>query len=66
MVTVTAEKQSVVRTFMDMNGGSHDIANINSMSRNSQKSSVSMEIDGQTVIVEVTPTEAINIMELLN
>jgi tRNA threonylcarbamoyladenosine modification (KEOPS) complex Pcc1 subunit len=36
------------------------------MSRNSQKSSVSMEIDGQTVIVEVTPTEAINIMELLN
>lgn len=66
MVTVTAEKQSVVRTFKDMNGGAHDIASINSMSRSSQKSSVSMDIDGQTVIVEVTPTEAINIMELLN
>jgi hypothetical protein len=51
---------------MDMNGGSHDIATIASMSRSSQKSSVSMDIEGQTVIVEVTPTEAMNIIELMN
>lgn len=65
MVTVT-DTQSVVRTFMDMNGGSHDIATIASMSRNAQKSSVSMDVEGQTVIVEVTPTEAMNIIELMN
>lgn len=67
MVAVIAEKQeSVVRTFKDMNGGTHDIANISSMFRNAQQSGVRMDVDGETVMVEVTPTEAINIMELLN
>lgn len=65
MVTVT-DTQSVVRTFKDMNGGSHNVASISSMSRNSGKSSVKMDIDGETVIVEITPTEAINIIEMMN
>lgn len=66
MVVAVTEKQSVAQTFKDMNGGSHNIASIDSMSRNHKNASVSMTVEGERVIVEVTPTEAINIMELLN
>lgn len=66
MVVAVAEKQSVAQTFKDVDGGSHNIANIYSMSRNSEQSSVCMKVDGQLVVVKVTSTEAMNIMELLN
>lgn len=61
-----SDKQSVVQTFQDKAGVSYDIANIQSISRNVGKSSVRLEIEGQIVVVEINPTEAINIIERLN
>jgi hypothetical protein len=61
-----ATKQTAVQTFVDKDGGSYDIASIRSMSRSVEKSSVSLVIEGQVVVVEITASEAINIIELLN
>lgn len=66
MVAANVAGQSVVRTFQDKEGAAYDIANIESIATNANLSSVKMDIDGQKVIVEITPTEAIHIIELLN
>lgn len=52
-----------IPTFSDREGNSYPIADINSVIRNTEKSSVQMKIDGQSVFVEITPTEAIKIIE---
>jgi len=65
-MAVVAETTNVVQTFKDTDGVVHDIASIQSMSRNAQKSSVTMVVNDEVVIVEIAITEAINIIELLN
>jgi hypothetical protein len=57
-------KQNVVQTFQDKSGIFHDISSITSMSRSADLTSVSMDVEGKVVRVEINPTEAINIIEM--
>lgn len=52
--------------FEDLSGNGYDVRNISSMSRSGHQSSVIVEENGQMVVVEVAPTEAIKIVELLD
>lgn len=61
-----SEQHVESKTFKDRDGNSYDITNIHSISRGTAKSSVGLDVDGQQVFVEVTPTEAMNLLELMN
>lgn len=65
-VTNVSEQHVENKTFKDRDGNSHDITNIYSISRGTGQSSVRVDVDGQQVFVEVTPTEAMNLIELMN
>lgn len=65
-VSIPEQQQTEVVQFKDRDGNTYDMATISSISRNTEKSSVSMDIDGRLITVEVTPTEAINIIERYN
>lgn len=67
MVTVSgAEQASVMQTFVDTDGVSHDVASITSMYRSSTSNSVMIDSEGGAVTVEIANTEAMRIIELLN
>lgn len=61
---ITAYDES--HTFQDKLGNSYDIGMVSQVSRNANKSSVQMDVDGRAVIVEITPTEAIKIIQMSN
>lgn len=64
-VNNAANEWNSVQSFRDLEGVTYDIGKIRSLSRNTAKSSVCMEVDGVVIFVEISPTEAIHIIEKL-
>lgn len=52
------------RSFRDMTGNSYRISQVSSVSRNDCGSTVNVSVNGEQFTVEVTPTEAMNIIEI--